>query len=66
MEGRGSFLGIIWMVHGSSDESLTWGYDSGEQEMGTHLRDGSETESTESIYSYAQHMYSVCATWQPV
>lgn len=32
----------------------------GNREMGTYLRDGSETESTESTYSYAQHVFSLC------
>lgn len=54
------------MVHGNNDERLTWGYDSGNREEGTHLRDGSEIESTASIYSFTLQIYSVCAMCQPV
>lgn len=61
MEGRGSFLEIIWMVHGSNDESLTWGYDSGEQgDKGTFERWLRDRINRICLFIHSTHVFRLC------
>lgn len=48
------------MVHGNNDESHMRGCDSGNEEGGTHLRDGSEAELIESINLFNNFLFSAC------
>lgn len=57
MEGRGSSSTVL-MVHGDNDESLIWSCDSGKGKKRTHLRDGSEIKSVESIHSLNKLLFS--------
>lgn len=48
------------MVPRNNGESHTQGCDSGNREEGTHLRDGSEAESIESIHLLNNFLFSAC------
>lgn len=61
MEERGSSLEIIRMVHGSSDETLTWGYGSGEQgDRDTFERWLRDKINRIYLFIHSTHVFSLC------
>lgn len=61
MKAGEAFWKLFGWSMGAMMRALPGAMTVGNREIRAHLRDGSETESTESAYSYTQHMYSGCA-----